>query len=519
MLEVILLFFAALSLRFLTVRYANAGFDSYGHLYFAKELKAQKIGPFGEISVNIVGSKSFRAPFLWHWLIGFFPIEKILCFQKWVNAGIDALFAVIIYLFALQIDLSRQTALFMSLLYLLTPMFFSRISVGPRISSLTPRLASEVVTNLFLITTFLPLGMPVWLVLVCGALLSAFVVLSSKFGIQAMLFLVPLTSLIAWDPVPVYALTLGIAFAICVTKGGVLKAIDAQCRHLLWYFRKNLKGEVEITKRNSIAQLFAKPSSGGGFFKHLGVVLLRCISLNSYISVLVKMPVLLIVLVLYGLSISSGHGQLPSPIVAPVIAATIVFFLINLPPLLFLGEAERYLNHVAFFIVAMAAILVNDTGIPWIAWVVLGYGCLFWIVESFFLHKLLPTSEKLSARAGDDVIAHLKSIPRPMVVLAYPYHAVGVWRIMAETVHRVIYCVATSKEFSAEFEKSYAAEYPFVKLEKLDDMASQFGVNYLVARKKHLISRGYEQWVPSSQWQKLGVGEPIYDVYQRVQAL
>lgn len=514
MAEILLLTLAAFTLRILTVINALPGFDSYGHLYFVKESKVQKKGPFGEIATKIVGSAGIRAPFLWHWLIGFFPFEKILQFQKWINPGIDAVFAVLIYLFALWIDLNKQSALFMTLLYLFTPMWFSRLSIGSRLANFTPRLTSEVITNLFFVLTILPLGIPIWLSLMCGALLSSFVLLSSKFGLQALLFLVPLTSLLAWDFVPIGALSFGILLTFALTKGGFLKTLKAQLTHLVWYFRKNLKGEVPISSRNSFAKLCAPPSTGEGFLRHVGVILLRMVSFNSYTSVLIKMPVLFVALVLYGMSFLNGIDQSIAHIVAPVIAAVIVFLLINWPPLLFLGEAERYLNHVAFFIVATAVVLVSATGLVLLLYVVIGYGFLFWLVESFLLHRFLPDSDKLLTLAGDAVISHLKSMDRPMVVLAYPYHAVGVWRIMAETDHNVIY-VNNNKEFTDMFERDYAAEYPYVKLDKLDEMASQLGVNYLIAGKKALATQGLSLWVPSVDWQKLEVGEPIYDVYQR----
>lgn len=510
--EVILLTIFAFCFRFLTIRHAHANFDTYGHLYFAKEVKTQKVGPFGDIEIKIIGSDRFTAPFVWHWFIGLFPFDTVLRYQRWINPATDAVFAVVIYWCALRMELDARTAVLMSLFYLLTPMFFSRFSSGPRIATLTPRLSSEIVTNVFFIVTLLPLKLPVMVVFICGALLSAFVVLSSKFGLQAMTFLVPITSIFAHDPTPVYALTLGIALAIALTKGRFFKAMSSQYNHLVWYFKKNLKGEMTLSKRNKVASLLAKPSSGGGALKHVGVVLLRLISLNSYTSVLLKMPILPSAFVLY---VYLGGERLPYYIEAPIITGTIFFFLINFPALLFLGEAERYLNHVAFFIVAMAAMLIDRSPTAWwVAWALLGYGFLYWLLESFIAHKLLPESERSSASA-DKILSHLKSLPHEMVVLAYPYHAVGVWRIMAETIHRVIYCVATTKEFAAEFENNYADNYPFVRLEKLDGMAQEYGVNYLIVRKKHLVSRGLAEWTPSSQWMKLDVGEPEYIVYQR----
>ena len=114
------------------VSHADPTFDSYGHLYFAQQVKGQNIGPFGEIRINVVGSSGLRIPFLWHWLIALFPFGSILRFQKWINAAIDAVFSVLIYSVALSIGISARTALFMALLYLLTPMWFSSLSIGRR---------------------------------------------------------------------------------------------------------------------------------------------------------------------------------------------------------------------------------------------------------------------------------------------------------------------------------------------------------------------------------------------------
>ena len=173
--ELFFLIPAAFCLRFLSVRHASLTFDSYGHLYFAQQVKGQNIGPFGEIRINVVGSSGLRIPFLWHWLIALLPFGPVLRFQNWINAGIDAAFSILVYSIALLIGVSARTALFMALLYLLTPMWFSRLSTGPRITNLTPRLLSELIGNLFFIVTLLPLGFPAWLAAMCGVFLCMFV--------------------------------------------------------------------------------------------------------------------------------------------------------------------------------------------------------------------------------------------------------------------------------------------------------------------------------------------------------
>jgi hypothetical protein len=517
MLELVGIAILSLLLRLLVVRHAVTEFDTFGHLYFAKEVKVQGVGPFGQIVTKVVGAAGFSQQFLWHWIVGFFPIDLVLRFQRWINPLLDATFAALIYPIALRLGLDKEASLLMTLLYLLTPMWYSGLSMGPRIRSLTPRLASELATNFFFMVILLPLGLPVWLALAGGALLSAFVLLSSKFGLQAMLFLVPLTSVIARDFLPVLALILGLMIAIGLTKGSFLKSVNTQVHHLIWYFKKNLKGEMSISKRNSLAMLVSRPASRGGFLRHMAAIMYRSVSHNSYTAILFKMPVLLVAFFFYGLWLLQENNTFPLFILSPVVAATIVFFLINLPPLLFLGEAERYLNHVAFFIAALAAISAIELGLTWILWAVVFYGALYWFAEVLFLDKLLPTSSRSIKNIDDKIISYLNTIPKkPMIILTYPYHAVGVWRIMLETVHKVVYCFTTSQSFMDMFENKYAADYPYFKLDKLDELAHEFNVDIFIVRNQSLVSRGYEQWTPTPMWKKLNIGEPVYAVYTRI---
>ena len=55
--------------RIFIVRNADVNHDTYGHLYFAKEISEQNVGPFGKIRRKIVGSTLWGYPFLWHWLL------------------------------------------------------------------------------------------------------------------------------------------------------------------------------------------------------------------------------------------------------------------------------------------------------------------------------------------------------------------------------------------------------------------------------------------------------------------
>ena len=309
----------ALCMRLLTARNVPPVFDTYGHLYFAKEIKAQNTGPFGAIVTKVIGSTGFRQPFLWHWLVGRFPIEMVLRHQRWINAGIDALFATFVYVVVAQwMAAGVHTGILTASLYLLTPMWFSRLAKGPRISSLTPRLPSELAANVFFMVTLVPLGLPLWLVLSCGSLLAAFVILSSKFGLQALVFLAPLTSVMAASLSPIAAMMLAIVIALAVTKGAFLKSAATQVRHLAWYFAKNVEGGMPISGRNSLRKLFKRPATVRGKLSYVRHVLYGMTVVNSFTSVLIKMPILPVGILVYAAASLNSGTHLPGYLISPV---------------------------------------------------------------------------------------------------------------------------------------------------------------------------------------------------------
>ncbi len=69
-----------------------------------------------------------------------------------------------------------------------------------------------------------------------------------------------------------------------------------------------------------------------------------------------------------------------------------------------------------------------------------------------------------------------------------------------------------NNNFDKYFESNYADNYPYVKLDVLDRMHDELGVNFLIINNKHLERRNVG-WVPSALWKKLEIGEPFYTVY------
>lgn len=500
----------ALVLRTAAARGAQPGFDVYGHLCFARLVRAQRSGPFGAVTLPLVGAAPYTQPFVWHWIVSFLGADLVARHQAWLNAAVDAVFVGVAVVLAQHAGFDAGVIAWAVVLYLLTPMWFSTIAIGPRVAGFTPRMASEAASNLFFLVCLVDIGWPLPLQLAVGAALAAFVLSSSKFGVQVLLFLVLPTSLLAASATPVLALAIGLLATGLLSRGRLFAQLAAQVRHLAWYCRQNLLGRMHVSNRNSLRLLLARGNLARGAY--LRKLAQRALSENSYTAVLLKLPVLLPVAVVLAHEVART-GTLPlATLSAPVIAATALLVIINFKPFLFLGEAERYLNHVAFPLVLLAASLVDGTVLA----LLLAYGLLYWLAETFALQKLTPAH--LHARLAEDtqIITALRQRSEPAVVLSYPFQAGGgVFRIGLETAHRAVYPLCTGADFAARFEAEYAAAYPYVRLERLDAMADEYGINFLVLDRRDLEARMPPGWAPSARWQALPLGGEVYRVFER----
>jgi len=348
---------------------------------------------------------------MWHWLISFFNSKALLRNQAWLNGIIDSLFIAIAFSFTKLGGYSELTALYAVAIYLLTPMWFSSIAIGPRIAGFTPRLSSEVTTNLFFLICLIPIGLSELQILILGGVLAAFVLTSSKFGIQALLFLTPLVSLFGRSFVPIEALLTGLYFAIIVSQGRFFIQIKSQLMHLTWYSRENLKGATHISHRNSFHGFFDR--SGLPLKTFFVKLIYRIVSENSYTSVLVKLPVIVFGFFAILQSTLTETESYSYALAAPILAASIVYLIVNLRPFLFLGEAERYLNHVAFFIALFSAHFALDNGLEWVVWALFIYGLVYWCVEIIALSKLIPIESKKQETEDEFIIKDLDLCQSP----------------------------------------------------------------------------------------------------------
>ena len=477
------------------ILWTKTNFDTYGHLYFVKEIKSQSTGPFDKINTKVSGSKKFKSQFLWHWVLSFLPTKFLNTYQKYLNPVVDIFFSIFIYLITVSIGYENEMAFQLSILYLFSPIWFSGFSIGPRIKSLTPRLFSEIITNIFFIVIILPLNIDLITQSLISVLLGSIVILSFRFGLQAILFISIFFGAFSLNLLPLLYVIISTFLSILITRGKFLETLKYQAVHLKWYFKKNLKGEMSISKRNNILFQLKKLNGGSEKSKFKNIINIFLIS-NSIGSIILKLPLYIFLLYFISLELLGGLNNL-NDLFYLILSGTIIYFIVSTPLFLFIGEAERYLNHISYFIILNYLIIVKDLNFSFLTDFLIAYGVLYWIFEVFYSFRKITLK---STKELNLVFSYLKSLNKK-IILVYPYHAVGgVWKIMLNTEHEVICHMASDKSYRNYLEEKYSLKYPYLNLNLIEEMHIEFGLNLIIIDTNSLEKNGFKNWVPPPNW-------------------
>lgn len=513
MIEYVLVLFLAIFIRLFPIRNLHSiDFDTYGHLAFAKEVFNQKASPWGTIKLQCWKSGNFNHPFLWHWFVGRLPKSWLIKYSKWFNGIIDAFFATFIYCFLLNYFEDASIAFMGFLLYLFTPMWFSSIAMGTRIASFTPRLISEILVNISLVIILFDIGLLYEYKILLASFLTTGVLLLSKFGFQAVIFIFPLTYLFSgsyFSFEPLIIILISTIALMVISRGKATRMFKRQLDHLTEYYINNLTKPNDVFSRNKLSNIFDwSKESGLNFYNSVWNIL----ATNSYTSVIFKMPIFLCVVSMIVYGILSGRIQLDQSLYSTIIASTFLFFLINRPNLLFLGEAERYINHISIFLIFALIQMSYTFQLEWIPKLLVFYGVIYWIFESFLLNRLTANKERIAA---DKVIEdYLKSSSKNRLINSFPYHNFSLWRVMFMTKHDVLFPLYIGESSRKKFREDYEYNDKYLDILKLDEIHMVTSLDTIILDKKALQAEGLKEWKPSKKWKKLDLNQSLYDIYE-----
>lgn len=457
----------------LTLSYSTPmSFDSWGHYYFIKASKLADTGPFEPLTINAPVASKFHYPRFMHWILSFAVGSLSHKRMFLVNPIIETVFLSIFTAILISRGFSENHILSTIIIYTFIPSRISDLAFGP-VNSFTTRNYSELIFGLIvlLLTTSSDVGSYLELFIISS--LIAIILMSSKFGTQAVI-LILYPAVLFSDIMSGSIIIVGsIILALVITRLKIIDIWGDQVKHLKWYYNQMKNNKMPVSQRNKFEK-FAFASNDQSISKYL--IRLARVTLidNSFTSTLIKNPHLLFVLsLIFTGSVTFANSEF----IFIFLIATSVFFIVNTKFLMFLGEAERYFSHFSF--AAITYLVTSDHYSESLNYLAI-YGVFFYIIE--MLRKLTHRQRKITSDQ-DAIFKYLVTHGKSQdVVLSYPYHSLPPWRILADTDFKPIFPIVLSGVHAEKLRKFET--YPLINLCYVDELVTHYNLKWIVLDKE-----------------------------------
>jgi len=326
--------------------------DDQVHLWNVK-LRARHgdIGSHAPFDSVVEGKRGY--PTLQHYIVSRFPERHWRLAGKLLNLSYDLVLVIFTWCLASLVVPQGEGAQLSPALLAVAAMATSPLlmPINSRVKSMGGRILGNVFAQGYLLSAWYAVSGNAVLGVLGMVFFGLLVVLSSKFALQFILFSSPLISLLCLSPYPLSGAALVVLLAWSLPWLGLSDVSSFMFRHSCWY-KRNFQTVSSVSYRNRFRDLLALPRL---FLEDQGVFWGTLFRRSSYLIALYSFPIVWVVLcfsvqmpVFGGPLDALGYGF------AVIFSAIILFLLTSLRPLLFLGQAERYLE----FCLPYAAVLL-----------------------------------------------------------------------------------------------------------------------------------------------------------------
>jgi hypothetical protein len=325
------------------------GQDAYYHLFAARRIRETGFRIPQTLDEFLLPG-IYDYPPLFHYLLAFFPASWHLEIERWTSAVFDAMLSIVVYIFSIYclreanyIQDAASTALWVSTLFIFSPSLTS-IGTGPRAYQGTPRTLGELFFMLSISLSIIH-SIDGGLIFLLGAgIFGGFLFLTSKFGTQVFIFFYII--LLFWfrEGTWLIVVLLSFLFSLLFSWGHYKDIFLGHWAHCI-YYRKAIAHRFYMVKNKNrwinLINIFRK-------LHRAPLEAFRSILMdNTYVLLTLKNPQLVYLLVVFFCT-KFTYSAISSFLFVWTGAGVMAFFLTSLKPLLFLGEADRYLEYALF---------------------------------------------------------------------------------------------------------------------------------------------------------------------------
>ncbi len=386
--------------------------DTYFHLYCARIIRENGLKIPPKFS-NIILNHEYTYPYLYHLFLAMFPPRAAAWIERLTGAIFDTFSILMVYFFSCWLVGSDKALQFQDLPIWATVLFaFSpsllRDGWGPRVFSGSPRVPSQTLYLLHLLTAYLAFitGHPLALVLsiVAVVLLSV----TSKFGNQVLCFFgIFIGCLFSYHYF--FLLSGSLLVAIPLTRGRVLAVLKGQIRHSSFYLRYLQQVFIypQIIKVEVYFSRLVRAVSNVYRFQ-VSDFILWYFNERYFLHLLMTVNPQFFGVLGFWKSFTSHPEKF---LFAWAIAGFICFLLTKTKKLLFLGEGERYLEFAAFPSIFLLSKYLLEHNVRVILYFGLGYSLIF---ACFVFLKFLRETPK-NICSNEMIFSTLDKLPSGVI--------------------------------------------------------------------------------------------------------
>jgi hypothetical protein len=450
----------------------SSGSDVWYHLYASEEIRKNRFRMPPRLSKYSLNT-SFDMPPLMYSILALLP--KRLREKDYVFGPLaDSIQSVVIFLVSMWLSGSSHLAFLSAIGFALTP---ALLRADARVFFLSPRPWAELfasVSLLFAVLFYHDHNLALGFI---SALFGSFVLLTGRFGAQAILFLSLgiAAVLLAWEFL--LLLFFGFLLAILLSKGYYLRVLRRHLEHMN-FFRTTLvrrfSGTTQVTGWKDIRSALIERKNVINIFARNPII--SCLAFTPLLS-------LLWIAVLVDFSPILSDPVLLSLFAWANVAFIIVIF-ISTRQLRFLGEAERYQNYAMLPICVIVPIVLDGIGATGL-WALFALALLYsviLIIKNYSLAFRYFGVTKNEERLSGDLFSFLNQIPRERI-LCIPFNMST--EVSYKTHHKTVYwggITLTGKFTSRDFIEVFD-EFPYPKKD-VARLCRKFGATLVLFSKR-----------------------------------
>ncbi len=466
--------------------------DDVNHLWRTRQIRRKRSFLKDFEAGDSVTEGYHASPPLPSLIVSFFPERHWLLAGKLLNISYDCLAVILAYLFSaylfgeyLYSGNPRIPAFYSALIFSTMPVFFA--ITGSRLTSFGGRTLGLFFNMLFFICLGQAFIFNNVAFYIPTLLLGILIILTSQFGLQNMVFVSIILSVLYMDPAPLLVAVTVLVAGYFFPFVGVSKIARHKLNHFSWY-RRNWKNYPVIYNRNNIKEILRLPVY---LTKRPGYFLLYCLKFFTPTILFLLVPALFVLIGLYiqdpGFYKIIISGVWIKYFCFIIIADLVIFVLTSFRKLLFLGEAERYPGYSAFYISFIIVFYMAAKGMDMhrAGYLVLWQLCI--VLLNFILFNSEAVREKLTLalRAPEaELVQFMNENLREKKIMSIPTKFTYWLAFHATGGNKFYYDFISSKASGLKYMNEDYIYYGYPKTD-LEYFYKKYSIDAVVVAKKY----------------------------------